>query len=115
MDGINMDEQQTEQIKRDIEQLKKDIQELKVSGDIPYDTEKALRERLGDIQPTVAIADADVTTTTTLTDTVSITIPDGGGTDTYALSLDVDHLSFPDGWIQIKVNGAIRKLPYYNA
>ena len=99
-----------EQIKNDIEQLKKDIQDLKVSGDISYDTEQALRERLGDIQPTTAIATANITST--ISKTVSITIPEGGGTDTDTITFDT--LDVPDGWIQIKVNGQIRKIPYYN-
>ena len=102
--------EELKQIKNDITQLKKDIKELKITGDIPYDIEKAFRERLGDIQPTTAIADANITTT--ISRTVTITIPSGGGTDSDTITFDT--LDVPDGWIQIKVNGQIRKIPYYN-
>jgi len=91
---------ENENITERIEKLEQEIKNLKDFSLVTNDTEGALRERLGDIQPSENIAVADLRR--------KITVSIGGGSDSFFV------LDYPDGFIQIKIQGKIRKIPYYN-
>lgn len=88
--------------------LTKRVDELSDYSRIPFDTERALKERLGKYFVTEGLSTATAIPTATLEREVTLSLSGNAEVKTFKV------LDYPDSWLQITIKGTVYKIPIYN-
>lgn len=89
-------------LKQQVATLTERLDKLNSSTTIPFETDRAFRDRLKDITGfSVSVKGAD-------TEDVTVVDTDGGVINTYVVMND------PDGFLQVTINGIVYYLPYFS-